>query len=102
MDTTNHFRIMVKGEQRAAVAAFLNCQVSNIGDLRRSVAKMNRDEITKITKGMIKSSVGYGFEVLGGIANDMEQAARSKNWQELATIIDRCEYYLFSLEVEYK
>jgi HPt (histidine-containing phosphotransfer) domain-containing protein len=97
-------KILVKADPDVAdlIPDFLNNRRKDITVMLDALKRGDFETIRVLAHSMKGSGGGYGFDAITEVGRDLEQAAKSKNTEEIGKHISALSSYLDRVEVIYE
>lgn len=94
--------VSIDGDLEEIIPLYFSNSREEIGALRESLRKEDYEDLVRLGHGIKGSSAGYGFEAMGAMGAQIEDAARQRrSFEEIRTLIESLEDYLDRVEVVY-
>lgn len=79
--------------------AYLENRIRDLGPLKDALAREDFDFIAKLSHKTKGTAGGYGFDELGALAKSLENAAKSRNFSDVESTLERMRGYLENIEI---
>ena len=94
--------VSIEGDLEEIIPLYFSNSREEIHELRECLRQEDYENFIRLGHGIKGSSAGYGFEAMGNIGAQIEEAARRKgDLEEIRVLVDALEDYLNRVEVVY-
>ncbi len=94
--------VYVDSDLEDLIPMFLENRHKDVEDIRKLLRDGIFDEIRRLAHSMKGSGGGYGFDEISEIGRDMEEAAKSRDRDQIESLNHRLAEYLSVVEVVVK
>ncbi len=98
----NKIVVSIDGDLEEIIPLYFSNSREEIDALRESLRREDYEDLIRLGHGIKGASAGYGFEAMGSMGAQIEDAARQQSsLEEIATLVEVLEDYLNRVEVVY-
>ncbi len=102
MDENKEIIVYIDADLEDLIPEYLENRQKDITDIRQLLETEDIKSIERIGHSMKGSGGGYGFEHIGEIGKDLENACKSYNKNEIINLNNQLEDYLASIKIVFQ